>query len=122
MADLGVVFVGPLQKNLKNLPSDFNRALDIYMRGQAPKVQDYMRHNAPWTDQTGNARNGLFARYNKLSDTHYQIVVFHTMPYGIWLEVRFAGQYRIIVPTINGEGKRIMQGLTGLFGKMQGIA
>lgn len=95
-------------------------AITIYLSGQETKVQNYARRNATWTDRTSNARNGLTAKYDGGRDRHV-IRLFHTVPYGIWLEVRWAGKYAIIVPTIEAEGQRIMKGLQGLITKM-GVA
>jgi hypothetical protein len=55
--------------------------------------------NAPWTDQTGNARNGLKAKAGKdVEGVH--IFLFHRVSYGIWLEVAHEGRYQIIMPTL----------------------
>jgi hypothetical protein len=109
--------LGTLGVKAKALNAGLDRVVDAYMASQAPRVQDYARTHAPWNDITGNARQGLFARPSGGSGK-YQITVYHTVSYGIWLEVAHAGQYRVIVPTVQAEGKRIMQGLGGLISKM----
>jgi hypothetical protein len=99
-----------LSPGLKTAPLLLHKKLEAFMDFQSEQVQDYMRSNAPWTDRTGNARNGLFAR--GVSDvTTHSIVCYHTVPYGIWLEVRFSGKNAIILPTILNEGKRVMSSL-----------
>lgn len=85
----------------------------IMMQYQRAKVQDYMRLNAPWTDRTGNARQGLFAR-DESTDSVYAIDIYHTVPYGIWLEVANGGKYQIIEPTMTEEGRRIMASMDKL--------
>jgi len=64
----------------------------------------YARLNAPWNDITGNAREGLdvSTRSNPAAG-NWQIELYHKMNYGIWLEIRWAGRYAIIVPTIEHE-------------------
>lgn len=99
--------------NLIKFPPKMHAALGTFMEYESGNVQDYMRANAPWTDRTGNARQGLFAKH-EASLTSHKIVCYHTMPYGIWLEVAHDGQYRIIVPTIQSEGKRVMNGIRKL--------
>ena len=119
MADLGTItWEGDLLLKAKGMSGRLNSAIGLYMHHQTPKVQDYMRSNARWQDRTGNARNGLFAKYVNISDDTFSIDLYHTMPYGIWLEVRWAGKYAIIFPTVQVEGQRIFEGLRGLLGKM----
>jgi len=73
----------------------------------APRTQAHAKSTAPWTDQTGNARQGLTATPGRSTDTYF-IDLFHRMPYGIWLEVRWNGRYQVIVPTIQVMGKELM--------------
>lgn len=107
-----------LTPGLKSFPGNLKGRISTYMKAQAPRVQDSARRNAPWTDRTGNARNGLFAQYNgDLTGDRHVIRLYHTMPYGIWLEIRWSGKYAIIVPTIQSEGQRILSGMTKLIEK-----
>jgi hypothetical protein len=92
-------------------------AIHVLFQYEARNVESYMRSNAPWQDQTGNARNGLSARPFQTA-TNVGIDLFHTVPYGIWLETRFSGQYAIIVPTINAKAPEIMSSVRGLLGRM----
>lgn len=89
------------------------------MQREAQNVQDAARTNASWTDRTGNARQGLFAKAQSGQRGGHSIVLYHTMPYGIWLEVRWAGKYAIIAPTIQSEGRRIMSNVNKLLAMMQ---
>ena len=49
-----------LTPGLREFGPKLNRQVGAVMKKNAPKVQNYARSNAPWTDRTGNARNGLF--------------------------------------------------------------
>lgn len=92
-------------------------AIHALFQFEARDLESYMRQNAPWQDQTGNARNGLSARpFQTL--TNVGIDLFHTVPYGIWLETRFSGNYAIIVPTINAKAPEVMDSVRGLLGRM----
>jgi hypothetical protein len=71
----------------------------------APQIQSDMRANAPWEDQTGNARNGLFSVV-QVSTNEVAIVLYHSVPYGIWLELRWSGKYAIITPSLAKWGPR----------------
>lgn len=83
----------------------------------ANDCRDYARQNAPWTDRTSNARNGLNAEA-KHSPTQQQVIVYHSVPYGPWLEIRNGGAYAIILPTIRAKGPEFMTGMAGLLGSM----
>lgn len=116
----GIVFTkDTLTPGLKTFPAKLAAAVDLYLEGQETKVQDYARSTAPWTDRTGNARNGLFAqKQGTIASGSTEIRLYHTVPYGIWLEIRWAGQYAVIYPTVVHEGERIMAGMRRLIDKM----
>lgn len=112
--------VDTLTPGIRGFADDVDKAVGAVMDYEAPQVQNYARENATWTDQTGNARNGLFAQPYS-GDKTRGIVLYHTMPYGIWLEVRWSGRYQIIVPTIEVMGPQVMRNLTGLLAKVGGF-
>lgn len=102
---------------LKALPKKLERAIQGVMVYHSGPVQSYARQNAPWTDRTGNARNGLFAEAFKVTGKQ-GIVLYHTMPYGLWLEVRFSGKYATILPTIQAKAPDVMRTINKLMGKL----
>lgn len=77
---------------------------------QAPRVETHAKTNAPWQDQTGNARQGLRAEAFR-EDANMGIVLYHQVPYGIWLELAHGAQYAIIDPTIEVMGPQVMASL-----------
>jgi hypothetical protein len=107
--------------NLNALPSKLRQQISKEFQAQAPRVESYAKRNAPWKDRTGAARNGLTAEF--VGDRFFErqaIRVFHTVPYGIFLEVKNAGKYAVIVPTIVSEGDRIMGDMRNLLGRITG--
>lgn len=104
---VAIVFDKELQKNLKSANTRFKRAATLATSSMAPRAENYMKSNAPWTDQTSNARNGLAARAYTDGD-EYGIVLYHQVPYGIWLETKNGGEYAIIQPTIDAIGPDVM--------------
>jgi hypothetical protein len=82
-------------------------AANLAAQSMAPEVENYMKINAPWQDQTSNARNGLAARAYRDQD-EIGIVLYHQVTYGIWLETRFGGKYAIINPTIEAMSPKVM--------------
>jgi hypothetical protein len=107
-----------LSARITQLPNRIDRALTAVMRYEAPRAERYMKSNAPWTDRTGNARNGLHARAFAEKGRRYGIDLAHSVPYGIWLEVRFSGRYKIIPPTIRSQGPEVMRTASTLFSRL----
>lgn len=102
-----ILWQGDLLGNIKKGPERVSRAAWATAQSMAPEVESYMKLNAPWTDQTTNARNGLAARaYQEPNETG--IVLFHQVSYGIFLETRWNGKYAIIDPTIEEMGPKVM--------------
>jgi hypothetical protein len=88
-----------------------DRGLAAHTVGFASRVESYAKENAPWEDRTGDAREGLTAKgQQRLFE--YRIILYHTVDYGIWLEVRWGGKYAIIVPTIIHMGNELMNELS----------
>jgi hypothetical protein len=79
----------------------------------AGKIESFAKQHAPWTDRTGNARQGLTARAFRTA-TAVTIVLWHSMAYGIWLEVAHAGVWGIILKTIEAHQQQFMRAVEGL--------
>lgn len=79
----------------------------------------YMKVNAPWTDRTSNARNGLDGSVFKRASS-WVMNLFGRANYQIWLEVKNGGKYAIITPTIQIWGPRTMANMTGLIERLRG--
>lgn len=102
---------------LTTFNSRADRAITAVMAFHSKKAVAYARQNAPWTDRTSNARNGLFSQVERERPV-YRIVLAHGVPYGIWLEVRFSGRFAIIRPTIDHQGPLVMETAAKLFQRM----
>lgn len=101
--------------NLDTGDATVQRKIRSVMEYQAPKVEAHMKFNAPWTDRTGNARQGLATQAFE-EGTNHGIVLYHQVPYGIFLEVRWSGRYAIIEPTIEVMGPQVMASLQNILG------
>ena len=108
-----------LSPGVKGIPGFIDKVVGSTMRYYEPQVENYAKQNAPWTDQTTNARNGLAARSGKEKDAHY-IVLAHQVPYGIWLEVRWSGRYAVILPTIEVFGPKVMDTISKILDRYDG--
>jgi hypothetical protein len=100
-----------LQKNLDNLDTQVVKAMRTVFSYWATQAVSQMRTNAAWTDRTGNARNGLRADVED-SGNKISLVLYHSVPYGIWLEVRWSGRYAVIQPTLQSVGPKLMNMLS----------
>lgn len=108
-----------LTPGIKAIPGFVNKMVGTTMKYYEPQAENYAKLNAPWTDRTTNARNGLIARSGKEGDSHY-LLVAHQVPYGIWLEVRWGGKYAIIMPTIDYIGPQVMGTLQKILDRYDG--
>jgi hypothetical protein len=101
---------------LKALPGYLDKIVATTFRYYEPRLENHAKLNAPWTDRTTNARNGLIARAGRTTDVHY-IVLAHQVPYGIYLETRWEAKYAIIMPTIEKFGPEIMDTIQKILDK-----
>lgn len=89
-----------LSPALKALLPRVDAAVSLAFDSEEPRATSYARTNAPWTDRTGNARAGLAAKHESTPMVQHSLVIYHTMPYGRYLELRWSGRYAIIGPTM----------------------
>lgn len=98
-----------LTANMVALRPEIRRAIRSAMNYHSTRAVAYARQNAPWTDRTTNARNGLFATVGYARGNRaFVMVIGHSVPYGIWLETRFSGRYAIIRPTVDHVGPLVL--------------
>lgn len=102
-----ILFKDGMTNNLRYGPDRVAKAAWAAATSMAPEVENYMKMNAPWTDQTTNARNGLAAQAYQQGD-ETGIVLYHQVSYGIFLETRWGGRYAIINPTIEAMSPKVM--------------
>jgi len=111
------VDVSEINVSLDEFDRRANVAIEVLMKYQADKSESYMRTNAPWTDQTGNARNGLFAVSFHDGNQH-ELVLSHFVPYGIYLETMNSGEFAIVVPAWFRASDELWNNLSKLFDQM----
>lgn len=108
-------------------PDEIERATLAYLRRVDSRLdaaiglitdllQREARLNAPWTDRTGAAREGLSAAAlsSLAAQDIVRIYLFHTVPYGIFLELSRGGKYAVIMPTIERLAPTIQSILQGV--------
>lgn len=105
--------VDTLWDGMDNFSDRTKRALEKKVIEFTPKLAEYAKANAPWEDRTGDARSGLSSEA-LITDDSMGISLFHTMDYGIWLEIRWGGLYAIILPTIEALGPELMNDMADI--------
>lgn len=110
-----------LTPNLKRMPGEVKRFIIAAFEFHATKAEALMRQNARWTDRTGNARNGLRARAQHLPGGAHSLVLYHTMPYGVWLEVRWGGKYAVIAPTMRQVTPKLLATISAGLTRMENM-
>jgi hypothetical protein len=89
------------------------------MRYHEPQIQAQARNKAPWKDQSSNARHGLFAKASVPTKHVYQLTLYGSVSYQIWLEVRWSGKYAIIMPTVRSYAPKVISSLHKLLDRMK---
>lgn len=101
---------GDLTARVNQMGPKIKRGMVAAANYVAPQAEAFMKENAPWTDRTGAARNGLGAQV-EVSTNKVAIILYHTVPYGVFLEVRWGGKYAIIEPTMAAAGPLFVEAL-----------
>lgn len=110
--------MAPLFKGLKVLDQRTDNGIAGVMEYWDSRIESYMKTGAPWTDRTGNARSGLFAKAGHERGKRHWIDLGHRVPYGIWLEIRWSGKFAIVFPSLVRFGPKIMQTMSKLFARL----
>jgi hypothetical protein len=80
-----------------------------------PIIEAEAKENAPWTDRTANARQGLRAFHQELTEGSVILYLKHSISYGVYLELMYQGRYAIIMDTLEAHYGRIKAMLDGIF-------
>lgn len=107
-----------LERNMDAFPDKVEAALEIYGKTAAAALQSQAKRNRPWTDRSGRARGGLTGS-SDLTSHKVNIVLAHTVDYGLWLELAHEKNYAIVEPTVRLERDGIVQGMEHLIDKIK---
>jgi hypothetical protein len=103
-----------LSVGLETLPQKHQEVIKDILEYWGVQGVNEMKSGARWTDRTGNARQGLRFRVSHSGSTS-TLTYFGSMPYNIWLEVRWSGKYAIIGPTMSAVIPRLKAMLEQVF-------
>lgn len=104
---------GTLMANVATIDLKMKAGIVAAANYAAPQAEAFMKENAPWTDRTGAARNGLGTQV-VIDDGTVAIVLYHSVPYGVFLELRWGGKYAIIEPTMAAIGPVFVEAIKRL--------
>lgn len=66
------------------------------------------QRDAPWEDRSGDARDGLRVSVENIKG-EVVLTLFHTIEYGLWLEVIQNGRFATIMPTLERYASKVMR-------------
>lgn len=113
----GIKFEPGKLRTVGQLDKQVERAVSAVMQYWDGPIEAAMKRNAPWTDRTTNARNGLKAKYSRAGGGQ-AIVLSHSVHYGIYLETKYSARDAIILPTIRAYGPKVMRSFQGLLDRL----
>ena len=89
-----------VKKNLQDWASRQRAAVIMLAKNWSGQLEGRAKAAAPWTDRTGNARNGLFGS-TEVKGNEVKIILGHSMEYGIFLELANDGRFAVLKPIID---------------------
>lgn len=95
----GIRITDSLTKGLALASAAFPHHLEEEVLDTAAEALEYAKTNAPWSDRTGDARDGLDTEV-EWEGNDIAWYLYHTVEYGPWLELIQNGRYAIIMPTL----------------------
>lgn len=87
-------------RNLNNFLPRLKSALALDSQNIASNMEAWAKTNAPWTDQTGHARNFIKQNVKWVNTDTLMISLSHHVNYGIYLELCNEGKYAILEKAI----------------------
>lgn len=86
------------------------------LEGVGANMLAYAAGNHPWQNRTGEAEAGLSAEVLS-EEGGERLVLYHTAPHGLWLEVKHNGRWGIIPASLAAhEGEAMQAGMDALGG------
>lgn len=107
-----------IYENLRKLPDAVEKAVLAYGKTAGEKLRVKAVEDRPWTDRTAHARQRLHSDVKRI-ETGIRIILAHGVEYGVYLELAHEKKYAVIYPTLLEMGPSVMEGLEGLFYRIQ---
>jgi len=94
---------GKLPDNITYMStSRLRNAVETAMGRMSSEMETHAKLTAPWTDRTGNARQGLYSNVRTEGASKVIVELGHgpAIHYGKYLETAHKGKYAVIGPTL----------------------
>lgn len=95
-----------------DLPKNFQKALfdsiEAHLNALSDEIQQYAQDNAPWQDQTGDARRGLKSIVIRRGEDQWEVDLGGSVDYQAFLENYDGGRLAIIQPTLREFAPRVL--------------
>lgn len=78
-----------------NYAGIIRNATELLLESYAPRIEEWMKENAPWQDVTGRAREELWAETLQLAND-ITLAFGHGVEYGDFLELAHGGRFQIV--------------------------
>jgi hypothetical protein len=108
----GSIVIDTIGPTLDIMAATLATRITTAMEEGAEEIEAYGQANAPWDDRTGAARDGLTAEVD-FEDGEVVITFYHSVDYGLWLELIQDGRFAIIMPTLEYLGPQIIERAAG---------
>jgi hypothetical protein len=113
---------GSLGRNLATFDEKVHEFIKHDLEVTAARGEVVMKAHAPWKDETGEARAGLWCDPWWDRSGHYSILMGHTAEYGIYLEKSNGGRFQIVMPTLVAVSRAFMESLEGMLNQLDNPA
>ncbi len=101
---MSIVWKGDKQvsANMAKYGNDIHKMVEDVANQFAPQIESEAKNDAPWKDRTGETRDALFTVVQRPTADLTVIYLSHgkTKKHGKLLELRWAGKYSIVLPTL----------------------
>lgn len=114
----GYFSTNTLERGIAQFEMKMRQGIMEFAEDFAREIEEYARANAPWEDRTGDARAGLTAEAQE-TNSSTTITLYHTVEYGVWLEIRWSGKYAIVLPTLEKMGPKLFNRMEGMMDRIE---
>ena len=106
--------VNVMVKKMDDTNKRMEQAVKIVCERAAQEAVNWAKTNKKWTNRTSNAVNGLRNDVRWESKVKIVLSVYHTMDYGVWLELAHQKKYAILQQAIAAKADELFEGLEAL--------